>query len=144
QALCRNRRDPAHGRPLGLCPAPLLALAAHRHGAGHGRHISRAAAPRFLRQRLAAGPGGLGRHGAGLPAGLALLPPLAALGPRAPGHRRALPLLPPRFRLAALARPRRLLEGPRPSPRRLGGVMSPTPEDAPQISPPPLRGRVRV
>ena len=54
-ALCRDRRDPAHGRPLGLCPAPLLALAARRHGAGHGRHISGAAAPRLLRQRLAAG-----------------------------------------------------------------------------------------
>jgi hypothetical protein len=39
-----------------------FAFAAHRHGAGHGRHISRAAA-RILRQRLAAGAGGLGRHG---------------------------------------------------------------------------------
>src|SRR5262249_61624023 len=102
------------GGPPRLCPAPLPPFAAPGHGGGDVSALSGpAAAGPFRRGRgPAAGSGVLGRHGAGLPAGSALLPALAALGPGAAADRRGLSRLYPRFRLAVLAWPRWPLEGP--------------------------------
>ena len=91
-ALRRLPEDRPHDFAFRLRPARLLAVGACRHCRRHGAGLHRAAAARAAVRRAGALAGivrlaGDGHH---LPADAALLPPVAALGARAPCHRRCL------------------------------------------------------
>ena len=93
-------------------------LAAGRHRRRDGAGLSRAAASGPVRRGTGAlaGIGRLAGDGAHLPADAALLPPVAAVGPGAPRHRRSLRILHRAVGGRLLARPRRPVEGPQSRP----------------------------
>ena len=87
--LCDGAGHPPHGRALGLRAASLFAAAARRNGRRHGAGLSGAGSSGTVRPRACAGarPARLGAHDRRIPADPAVLPAVAALGPRSAADR---------------------------------------------------------